>query len=239
MIKPYTKHILIAIIAVVAIIVIVIQMGSKDETISQGHTEQTTNSHTELHISDSIALYALQVKYDSLYSATRVVQTDEQSTTDEKRGVIHITDIVEKTNSDGSTERRTTITKIDTSKIISIHIKTILDSMATLIETKIDSAKATVVATHDTVYKHDTTATIIRDTIYRHTTTNPRKLALAAQLGGVASGEPNVLPMIDIDARYTVLGPVFIDGGLGFVGLNYLNSTNYKVHVGVGMKLEF
>lgn len=113
--------------------------------------------------------------------------------------------------------------------------------MTKVIEVKIDSAKKTVVAIHDTTQVHDTTKTIVHDTIYKHVTTSQKKLSLAAQMGAVASGKPNIAPMIDLDARYSIWGPLFIDGGVGYVGIptNYLTSGNYKVHVGVGAKLDF
>lgn len=240
-IKNNAKTIIAVIVVIIAVCVVVVTLQPSETEISKGHTETTVTVHDSTHIRDSIALAELQFKYDSLYKSTRVTVSNEKDTKDEKRGVMETTTTTEKTNKDGSKEVTTTTTKIDTTRIISVHIKSVIDSMTKLIEVKIDSAKKTVVAQRETITVHDTTIKTVHDTLYKHVITAPKKLSLAAQAGVVASGKPNVNPMIDLDARYNIWGPVFVDGGVGYIGMptNYLTSSNYKVHVGAGVKFDF
>ena len=233
--------ILVIIIAIIACSFI---SGSSIETQeSSSHYESIISKKDSLHAMDSIAISILQVRYDSLDKSTRVISSVDVDTEIQKRGLSTVVVVTETTYPDGHIERSTKTVTIDTTTIASFKIKTLIDSLAKETQRKIDSTKSTFVAIHDTTYVTEEKIQEVHDTLWKSTTIkiSPKKMQLSAQTGIVANASPSVNPMIDVDARYTFWGPIFVSGGIGYEGnpIKYINTENYKIHTGIGARIEF
>ena len=248
----YLKNNKVAVVTVVVTIIlaIYITLSSKERieevTTINSHLETLVLSKDSIHTKDSLAYTSLQKYCDSLASVIKVYKSSEVEESSSKKGISETTIVTEKTNKDGSSERTTTTTKIDTSFIISKKVKQVLDSMQAVIEQVKKETRVEIRYVHDTTHSIETVTKTVHDTTYQEKTVivtgEAKKLSLAGSVGVSSSGTLKVLPDLQVDARYTFWGPVFVRGGASFMGnpvTNISDPGNYRVGAGVGVRFDF
>jgi hypothetical protein len=246
----YLKNNKVTIIVVTLIVVIayilVYQSSQKVEELTETKIsmEKTIISMKEVHKTDSTYAMTLVKQNDSLAKLVHKTTTNEFNDSSVKNGKSKTTTTTTTTGKDGSSTTTTTVTEVDTSYIVSKRVKTVVDSMASIIEQVKKEVKIEYREVHDTTYrdvekvveKHDTTI------IDKKISPAPKKFLLAASTGVSSSGDLKVLPDIQLDGRYSFWGPLFVRGGVSYMG-NPITSMsdpgNYRVGAGVGIKFEF
>lgn len=248
----YVKNNKVAIVAVVVTIVlaIYITLFSKERieeiTTMNSHLETLVLSKDSTHSKDSLAYNTLQKYCDSLASVIKVYKSNEVEESSSKKGISETTVVTEKTNKDGSTEKTTTTTKVDTSSIVSKKVKQVLDSMQAVIEQIKKEVRVEIRYVHDTTHSVETVTKTVHDTTYQEKTViitgEAKKLSLAGSVGVGSTGTLKVLPDLQVDARYTFWGPLFVRGGASFMGnpvTSISDPGNYRVGAGVGVRFDF
>jgi hypothetical protein len=188
-----------------------------------------------IHYNDSVAFDSLNIKYDSIANVLHIKRQNESSSESISRGVVTITEVVEKTNKDGSTEKTTKTTQVDTSKIVSSFVKTTLDSMNRVIELKIDSVKRAYTKTNEITE----TKTEIMVADQSKIITIPKKMRLYGGVGVSSTIEPIIRPYVELGAMYDVNSISYIKGNVQYIGnpLTY-NKNDYIIQFGLGLKLD-
>lgn len=198
-------------------------------------THKMMMSKDSIHYKDSIAFDSLNIKYDSIANVLYVKKQTESSSKSISRGVVTITEVVEKINKDGSTEKTTKTTQVDTSKIVSNFVKTTLDSMNKVIELKIDSVKRAYTKTNEIT----DTKTEIMIADQSKIITIPKKMRLYGGIGVSSTIEPIIRPYVELGATYDVNNFSYIKGNIQYIGNPLIyNKNDYIIQFGLGLKLD-
>jgi len=236
----------VVIVLVIISYILVYQSNQKIEELTETKIsmEKKIISMKEVHKTDSLYAMSLVKQNDSLVKLVHKTITNDSEDHSIKKGKSKTTTTTTTTGKDGSSTTTTTVTEVDTSYIVSKRVKVVLDSMASIIEQIKKETRVEVSEVKDTTYRdvekvvenHDTT--IIDKKRYPA----PKKFLLAASTGISSSGDLKVLPDIQLEGRYSFWGPLFIRGGVTYMG-NPITSMSdpgdYRVGAGIGIKFEF
>jgi hypothetical protein len=238
--KLNIKWIIAIIVMIISIVSIVLQNRQETEEMRSTY-EQTISQYKSGKSSDSISLYVLKTKYDSIVNTTHVTKDIDVDTKITKKGEYTYIVVTETTKPDGTITRETKTIKIDTTTLISKRIKAIIDSMETELSKKTSTEIIKYVEKHDTIYKNIDKIVTKKETTYVKITNPPKKMELTAYTGVGVDGTFTVKPIIEANALYEFSSPFYVSGGVVYEGnpIQYSDPNNYKLNAGVGYRFKF
>lgn len=226
---------------IMSIFIVLGQLGHRKEIRETKYKyESIIRMKDSAYAMDSTYIESIKITRDSLFNVVKTYKSNESSSSVINKGTVVITETTTKQDTQGNIITTTKKTEIDTSKIVSVFVKNVIDSMSAVTQFKLDSLAEKFVAVKETVtvYEKDSNVSIeyVEKIVIKDGRPRFQLQAGAYVERGISS---SLNPVLNADIHYNVISPLFLHAGIKKDGnlFNWGIKENYNANIGIGVKI--